>query len=162
MWTWGLWGVPGARAALTDDWDVVPLPTFRGKPRTGLGWASGNALIKTARNPDGAWHLAKYLAGPEAQAGMMRGGNVQPLLKSQASHPAYRAGTPPHSKDVPIKEAETATAPLFYPHNTDLQPMILQALDGVYRGEESLDAMISRLTPLLNEKLREYRARFGY
>src|SRR5206468_3214736 len=31
MWVWGLWGVPGVRAALTDDWDMVPLPTFRGK-----------------------------------------------------------------------------------------------------------------------------------
>ena len=162
MWVWGLWGAPGARATLTDDWDVVPLPAFRGKPRTGLGWASGNALVKGARNPDGAWQFMKYLAGPEAQAGMMRGGNVQPLLKSQAGHAAYREGTPPHSKDVPVKEAETATSPLFYPHNTDLQPMLLQGLDGVFKNEESLDAMISRLTPLLNEKLREYKARFGY
>jgi multiple sugar transport system substrate-binding protein len=162
MWVWGLWGVPGARATLTDDWDVVPLPTFRGRPRVGLGWASGNALVKTARNPDGGWQLAKYLAGPEAQAAMMRGGNVQPLLKSQANHPAYREGSPPHSKDVPIREVETAGAPFFYPHNTDLQPMILDGLERVYKNEESLDAMIARLTPLMNEKLREYRARFGY
>ena len=63
---------------------------------------------------------------------------------------------------MPIKEADIATAPLFYPHNTELQPMILQALDGVYRGDESLDAMISRVTPLMNEKVREYRARFSY
>jgi hypothetical protein len=93
---------------------------------------------------------------------MMSGGNVQPMRKSLANDAAYRDRVPPHSKDVPIKEADVATAPLFYPHNTDLQPMILQALDGVYRGEESLDAMISRVTPLMNEKLREYRARFNY
>jgi ABC-type glycerol-3-phosphate transport system substrate-binding protein len=131
-------------------------------PRVRHGRAPGNAVVKTARNPDGAWHLAKYLAGPEAQTGIMQGGNVQPLRKSQANDAAYRAGTPPHSKDVPVKEADTASVPFFYPHNTDLQPMIRQALDGVYRGDESLDAMITRLTPLLNDKLREYKARFNY
>jgi hypothetical protein len=40
--------------------------------------------------------------------------------------------------------------------------MILDGLERVYKNEESLDAMIARLTPLMNEKLREYRARFGY
>jgi multiple sugar transport system substrate-binding protein len=162
MFVWGLWSVPANRASLTDDWDVVPLPGFRGKQRVGLGWASGNALVKTARNPDGAWHFVKYLAGPEAQAAMMRGGNVQPLLKSQANHPAYREGIPPHSKDVPIKEAESATPPLFYPHNSELQPMVLDALNAVVKGDESLDAMIARMTPLLNDKLREWRGRFDY
>jgi multiple sugar transport system substrate-binding protein len=163
MWVWGLWGVPDIRSAgLADDWDVVPLPGFRGKPRVGLGWASGNAVIKSARNPDGAWQLAKYLTGPETQAGMMSGGNVQPLRKSLANDPAYRDRVPPHSKDVPVKEAEVATAPLFYPHNADVQPLILQALDGVYRGDESLDAMISRVTPLVNEQLRTYRERYTY
>lgn len=162
MFIWGLWSVPANRAALTDDWDVLPLPGFRGKPRVGLGWASGNALVRSARNPDGAWHFIKYLAGSDAQAGMMRGGNVQPLLKSQANHPAYRDGTPPHSKDVPVKEAETATAPLFYPHNAEIQPMLIDGLNSVIRGDESLDAMFSRVGPLVNDKLREYRARYNY
>jgi multiple sugar transport system substrate-binding protein len=162
MYWQGLWNVPGARAQLKDDWDVVPLPQFRGKPRVGFGWASGNAVVASARNPEGGWHFARYLAGPETQAVMMREGNVQPMLKSQANHPSYLEGAPPHSKEVAVKEAEVATTPPFYPHSTEIQNLLVPALDGVAAGQESLDAMLDRLVPAMNEKLKEYRARYGY
>jgi ABC-type glycerol-3-phosphate transport system substrate-binding protein len=162
MAVFGLWSVPDWRAKLSDDWDAAPLPYFQGKPRAGLAWGSGNAMAKGARNPDGAWHLAKYLAGPEAQAAFMRGGYVQPMLTAQASHPSYREGTPPHSKDVPLKEAELATAPAFYPHSLELDGMIQPGLDSVTRGAESLDVMLARVVPLMNQKIREYKARFSY
>jgi multiple sugar transport system substrate-binding protein len=158
----GLWNVPATRAGTTDDWDVVPLPQFRGKPRVGVGWASGDAVVAGARNPDGGWHFAKYLAGPETQAVLMREGNVQPMLKSQANHPAYREGEPPHSKDVALKESEVATVPPFYPHSADVQNMLVPGLDAVAKGQESLDAMIARLTPAMNQKISEFRSRYGY
>jgi ABC-type glycerol-3-phosphate transport system substrate-binding protein len=162
MYWQGLWNAPGARAQLRDDWDVVPLPQLRGRQRVGFGWASGNAVVASARNPEGGWHFARHLAGPETQAVMMREGNVQPMLKSQANHPSYLEGTPPHSKDVAVKEAGVATTPPFYPHSTEIQNLLVPALDGVARGQESLDAMIDRLVPAMNEKLKEYRTRYGY
>lgn len=162
MTVFGLWSVPDWRANLADDWDAVPLPYFQGKQRIGLAWGSGNALATGARNPEGAWHFAKYLASPDAQAAFMRGGYVQPMLTAQANHPSYRQGTPPHSKDVPIKETEVATPPAFYPHSLELDGMILPALNDVSRGAESLDAMLARMVPLMNEKIREYKARFNY
>jgi multiple sugar transport system substrate-binding protein len=162
MYWQGLWNVPATRAQVTDDWDVVPLPQFRGKRRVGVGWASGNAVVAGARNPEGGWHFAKYLAGPEAQAVLMREGNVQPMLKSQANAPAYREGAPPHSKDVALKEAEVATAPPFYPHSTDIQSLLVPGLDAVAIGQESLDAMIARLMPAMNQKLTEYKTRYAY
>jgi multiple sugar transport system substrate-binding protein len=161
MYVEGMWAAINPRTNLKDDWDVVPVPQFQGRPRIGLGWASGNVVVTGARNPDGGWQLAKFLAGPEVQSQMMEAGNAQPFLKAQVRDPGYYKLTPPHSKEVPIKEAEIATSPAFYPHARDVQNMILPALEGVYKGEESLDGMIARLTPLINEKLREYKARFG-
>jgi hypothetical protein len=40
--------------------------------------------------------------------------------------------------------------------------MILPALDAMYRGDESLGSMIARLVPLMNEKLKDYKARVNY
>jgi ABC-type glycerol-3-phosphate transport system substrate-binding protein len=162
MYVEGMWAAINPRTNLKDDWDIVPVPQFQGRPRIGLGWASGNVLVTGARNPDGGWEFAKFLAGPEVQSRMMEAGNAQPFLKAQVRDAGYYKLTPPHNKEVPIKEAEIATSPAFYPHAREVQNMILPALDGVYKGEESLDAMIARLTPLINEKLREYKARFDY
>jgi hypothetical protein len=93
---------------------------------------------------------------------MMRDGNVQPMRKSQANAPSYTEGSPPHSKDVAVKESEVATTPPFYPHSAEIQNMLVPALDGVASGQESLDAMIDRLVPAMNEKIKEYRTRNGY
>ena len=126
----GLFNVSGLRGgAMADDWDVVPQPQFRGKPRVTAGWASGNAVASGARNPDAAWHFVKFLAGPDVQASMMQDGNYQPMIKSMVGHPSYLHSTPPHSKDVPLKDVEFAAPPPFYPHSAEVQGMIEPALE---------------------------------
>ena len=93
---------------------------------------------------------------------MMQDGNYQPMIKSMVGHPSYLHSTPPHSKDVPLKDVEFAAPPPFYPHSAEVQGMIEPALDLVARGDELLEAMLARLTPLLNQKVQEYRTQFGY
>jgi hypothetical protein len=52
MYWQGLWNVRAARSTLKDNWDVVPLPQFRGAQRVGFGQRGSGELQESG------WRLA--------------------------------------------------------------------------------------------------------
>lgn len=83
----GRYLVPELIANSTIDWDVVPLPVIN-EP---AGMMDGKifSIAKTAKNPDGAWKLLRYMIFEEGADTLVSFGDIVPPLKSKAYSDAY-------------------------------------------------------------------------
>jgi multiple sugar transport system substrate-binding protein len=143
-----------------EDFDVIPLPTFPGRPRLTIGWGSGNAMMAASRRRAIAWEFVKHLSDKEVYEILLDKGVMQPVRKSQANSPAYRRNTPPYSFDVPIDDTKTARTPPFHPAMSELPAMILTALGDAFAGKSAVKPIVEQLVPQINQKLAEYNSRF--
>lgn len=74
-------------AQMTDEWDIVEIPTGPVGYKVARGATAGWAIPINAKNPDGAWEVLKYLASHEAQLALLetgRGGVALPALREFA------------------------------------------------------------------------------
>ncbi len=155
-WTWGT-----NRTKLQDDWDVAPLPQFKGKKRITMGQASPFILATSSKVKDQAWQLMKYLSGPDGQQLALERGISQPMLRSQFQSPAFTKLTPPHSHEVAVNETQYAVPPPYGPSYNDVQALIDQVMGPVYNGEQSARQAIQAAMPQFRQILDETKARYG-
>lgn len=91
------------RNATDFEWDVAPPPAKVEVPQKGYGSFIVYAVTKVAENPDGAWELLKFMAGPDGGKIFASAGTFVPALKEAAE--VIAAESPP---------------PDFYPQNIQL------------------------------------------
>jgi multiple sugar transport system substrate-binding protein len=159
----GYWASGGYRRTMKpagEDFDVMPLPTFPGRPRLTVGWGSGNAILAGSRHTAAAWELVKYLSDKEVAEYLLEEGLAQPVRKSHANSPAFRRNTPPYSFDVPLDDAKSARTPPFHPVMSELPGLMDAALAEAYAGSSAVKPLIDRFLPQINQKLQEYSRRF--
>jgi multiple sugar transport system substrate-binding protein len=143
-----------------EDFDVMPLPTFPGRPRLTIGWGSGNAMVAGGSHKAMAWEFVKHLSDREVYEILLERGVMQPVRKSQANSPAYRKHTPPHSFDVPLDDTRTARTPPFHPAMGELPAMMVEGLAEAFAGKSAVKPLVEQLVPLVNAKLAEFNARY--
>ena len=157
----GTWNSGTYRSKLQDDWDVAPLPQFKGKKRVTMGQASPFIMSATTKFKDQTWLLMRYLAGPEGQTVSMENGNSQPMLKAQFNSPAYTKLTPPHSPQVSVNETQFGVPSPYGPAYNDLQALVTQVLAPVYTGQQTAKEAITAAGPSLQQAMNDAKARYG-
>jgi ABC-type glycerol-3-phosphate transport system substrate-binding protein len=143
-----------------DDFDVMPLPTFPGRPRLTVGWGSGHSLLAASKRKAIAWELVKHLSDAEVYETLLEQGVMQPVRKSQQNSPAFRKNSPPYSFDVPIEDTRTARTPPFHPAMGELPALITNGLADAFAGKSAVKPLIEQLVPLVDQKLAEYNSRY--
>jgi ABC-type glycerol-3-phosphate transport system substrate-binding protein len=143
-----------------DDFDVMPLPTFPGRPRLTVGWGSGHAMMAASKRKAIAWELIKHLSDAEVYETLLEKGVMQPVRKSQQNSPAYRKHSPPYSFDVPVEDTKTARTPPFHPAMGELPALITNGLADAFAGRSAVKPLIEQLVPQIDQKLAEYNSRF--
>jgi multiple sugar transport system substrate-binding protein len=106
----GLWKTPSFRNISKFKWDVAPFPAKAGvKP---LYWAggSGYTMRRDVANPELAWKLVKFMAGPEGQKRLAATGLAQPALKKLAAGPEFLDGKDPKNKKMLLNCAANGLA----------------------------------------------------
>ena len=81
-------GVAAYRAVADLDWDVAPLPSYKGRHTTTLT-SDGYCLTTAAPDPAAAWRFIEFAASEVGQTLLARTGRVGPSLISVAESPVF-------------------------------------------------------------------------
>ena len=110
MYQNGIWEVPNMRKMLKPgspeffDWDICLAPAYAGENgvpvRKSTTGGSGYAIMSSTKNPDIAWKLTKFLAGPPGMTAMAKAGIAQPAIRKLALTPGIWLP----GKDTPLEE----------------------------------------------------------
>jgi multiple sugar transport system substrate-binding protein len=133
-------------------WDVAP-PPGRKNQRTESSVVVF-AVPKSARNPDLAWELLKYLSGPEGGTILAQGRQYTPI-----NNAAAKAVTADHSSPAHLDLFAAAGAHLTQPNQTSntlgARDIYRPALDNVYLGKESAKSVLTSVRPQVQKALTE-------
>ncbi len=152
MYSGGIWKVPEFRNIKSFDWDVVEFPTGpKGKRGFPLS-ATGYGIVKTCKNPEVAYELVKYLAGPEGQKLMAATGLTQPAMKTLADSPAFLDTQIPQGKKFLVNAVKDGHFRPFDANATEWLDMMGTELAIVWLGTETPEAALTKLNKTINEK----------
>jgi multiple sugar transport system substrate-binding protein len=152
----GRWMVPTYRK-LDFDWDIAPMPA--GKTGISTGWSGsvGFAINKQAKNPDQAYKLIEYFAGPVGQEKMAELGFSIPNFKSMASQEKFlQPDQKPANAQVFLMAAENQRpGPWTFVPNNKWFDVLNQNLGKMWSGEKTAAELMKELEPKIMEALKE-------
>ena len=139
MFVSGRWSVPAFRQKLGFRWDIRPLP--RGPAGSIVDAdASGWAISRHCPDPDAAWSLITWLAGPEACRAFTAGGLIVPARADIARSATFlQPGQSPASARTFLDVLATARPLQTPPSWGELNGELDQNLGPVWQGRKSLD-----------------------
>jgi multiple sugar transport system substrate-binding protein len=152
----GRWMVPRFRK-LGFDWDVAPVPVPDGA-RSGIVWSGsvGLAVSSKGRDPDDAFALVAWLAGPEGQARLARTGLQVPNQRALAMTDVFlQPGLRPAHADVFVRAAE-GSRPSAVTETPDAYWFDVMAIhmEQVWRGERTAASLFPEIAPRIDRLLR--------
>lgn len=106
----GLWKTPTFRNITRFKWDVAPFPVKAGAKAKYWSGGSGYTMRNDVANPELAWKLVKFMAGPEGQRRLAATGLAQPALKKMAEGPEFLDGKDPQNKKMLLHCAANGVA----------------------------------------------------
>jgi len=161
----GRWRVPTLKARAKFDFDVVPFP--RGKAGSivdidGSGWV----MAAGTRNPEAAWKLLSFLAGPEAiqiftKTGLIipaRGVDVKNVEKSIQNLKDFFVPPPPRNQHFFLTVNKTARPTETFERWNEALQLINKALEPVWQGKAELKAALDGVAPQVQKILDEVQA----
>ncbi|WP_105318445.1 ABC transporter substrate-binding protein [Thermus tenuipuniceus] len=161
----GRWRVPTLKARAKFDFDVVPFP--RGKAGSivdidGSGWV----IAAGSRNPEAAWKLLSFLAGPEAnriftRTGLIipaRGVDVKNVDRSIQNLKDFFVPPPPKNQQYFLTVNRTARPTETFERWNEALQLINKALEPVWQGKAELKAALDGVAPQVQKILDEVQA----
>ncbi len=150
----GRWRVPTLKQRAKFQWDVVPFP--RGKAGSivdidGSGWA----ISRQSRNPEAAWRLLKFMAGPQGSLVFTRGGLIIPAIGFDPKNPdtsnaifqAFFQPPPPRNQQYFLTVNQKARPTETFEAWNEALNLITKALAPVWEGKEEVKAALDRVAP---------------
>ncbi|HXI18973.1 MAG TPA: extracellular solute-binding protein [Chloroflexota bacterium] len=135
--------VVAIRNAVKDnfEWDVELRPAFPKKRVVGMG-TQGVTVSTQTKQPDVAWHAAKYTITPAGQKIYASQYASVPVLQSLRNDPVWRnLPAPPANVDAFIKAADFGTLPPDFPETCgtvyigDLNVLMTQTINDIVNGK---------------------------
>lgn len=161
----GRWRVPTLKARAKFDFDVVPFP--RGKAGSivdidGSGWV----MAANTKNPEAAWKLLAFLAGPEAsqvftKTGLIipaRGVDVKNVERSLQNLKDFFVPPPPKNQQYFLTVNRTARPTETFERWNEALQLINKALEPVWQGKAELKAALDGVAPQVQKILDEVQA----
>lgn len=147
--TYGI--VPYLRETVTDfAWDVAP-PPAKVEQKTEASVILF-AAPQGAENPDGAWKLLKFLAGPEAGKTLADGRAFTPINREAAST-ITATDEPPQNVSLFAEAADHLTATNQTNATGEARNIYRPALDEVYNCEASAQDVLTSVRPRIEDLL---------
>ena len=132
------------RSTIKDsfDWDVAALPSM-GAP-TSILHSDAYCLPARAKNPDAAWKLIEFAAGPVGQKTMTAIGRLVPSLKAVAESPVFLDpnAKPANSRvwlDTPLRPAPT------HKNWPAIETAITKEFEKAYYGVQSVSDAVTTI-----------------
>ncbi|ADR35869.1 extracellular solute-binding protein family 1 [Oceanithermus profundus DSM 14977] len=161
----GRWRVPSLKKKAKFDWDIVPFP--RGKAGSivdidGSGWA----ISRQSRNPDAAWEVLKFLAGPEGSLAFTKGGLIIPAIGFDPNNPqatnailkAFFQPPPPRHQQYFLTVNKDAVPTETFERWSEALNLISKALGPVWEGKEDVQTALDKVAPAVQKILDEVQA----
>jgi multiple sugar transport system substrate-binding protein len=79
---------PSLRANAAFQWDVAPLPKFKGR-RANVLLTDGYCLAAASQHPEAAWAFIEFASSPTGQTLLTFTGRIVPSLKTVAESPVF-------------------------------------------------------------------------
>ena len=148
----GIWHTPKFREIKNFGWDVVEFPKgpkdHRGFPLS----AAGYSIVKTCPNPELAYELVKFLAGPVGQKYMAATGLTQPAIKTLAKSPVFLDGQDPKSKAFLVDAVQYGHYQPMDPNINEWKAMVDSAMDRVWNDNVDVAQALTKVTKEINSK----------
>jgi multiple sugar transport system substrate-binding protein len=156
MWQTGVWAAPGIMAVPEFDYGIVSVPKGpKGLRRTVVKPNSESIPVGVSGpRAAAAWELAKYIAGPEWQKGLIDAGQSLTHLKSQVDY---------FLKHCPIKDSKTFVEPYerkevthipLIPRWVEYTAVVDEEFNKVRSGEAGVPAAVGAIKARVNEVLK--------
>lgn len=141
-------GVPAARAAAGLDWDVAPIPSYKGR-HTNLLTSDGYCLTAAAPDPAAAWRLIEFAASPVGQTILAGSGRLGPSLIAVAESPVFLDPTTAPANDQAFLNALDSAWPMPpHPNWNEIEDILNDEIRRAFYGEttalEAISAAVFR------------------
>ncbi|MBX5493211.1 MAG: sugar ABC transporter substrate-binding protein [Chloroflexi bacterium] len=136
------------------DWDVVGLP--RGKVAANVLGGAGYAMSRISAQPEAAWQLLKFLAGPKGQALFAESGLITPARRSVREDHIF-LHRQPYNSQVFLEETTHGQPNLQARRADELNAVLEAALRPFWRGEQSAAEALAAARPAIEDILAEER-----
>jgi len=157
MYQSGFWESTLFKNIKDFDWDVAMFPKGpTGIRRFGTG-GSGYCILKSTKYPELAWDIVKQLTNQKSQIALAEMGLAQPAIKSIAMGP-YFAGSSalPKNKGMLNEAVKYVVYEPFHIKWREIKELhLVPQLDLVFNGTETVEDVISKVTPEANKLLKE-------
>ncbi len=130
------------------SWDVVPLP--QGATRANVAGGAGYTISRRSQHQDAAWQLVRFLSGQKAQAILSESGLITPARRSVREDNIF-IRQQPYEADVFLAETEMGRPVPNFPGVTEMQRVIDEGLDPVWRGERPAAEVLRELAPRVEQ-----------
>jgi len=154
MVAWGHWQVARVR---TDPfkWDVAPMPKTKDGKRVGLGWYSGNGMVRTTKSPDASWEFLKWFGGAAGQRFLGLEGLTLPAVRKVAESDEIMKSVPPDNQRAFLTEIDRVRIRWNWnvTEQRDWNDIINPELTKVWAGEAKAKDVLPAIVPRLNEVL---------
>jgi len=158
MFLSGIWETPKFRGIQNLRWDVAMFPkNDKGIRGFGTG-GTGYAILKSSKHKEEAWQVIKALTGPRGQMELAKRGLAQPARISIAKGPAFARDkeNAPANKGMLNEAVRYSVYDPFSPRWREIESKFLQpALDMIFNNKESIESVMGRLVPEMNQLLTE-------
>lgn len=164
----GIWEVPNLRKKLVPgtkdffEWDITLVPAYKdGTQRMPTG-GSGYSILKQTPNPEAAWKLVKWMAGPEGMDAMARAGIAQPAIPEIARREPWVPGpnTPLAERYPPSRILTDTAVPsvVFDPVSEnwpEVKLLLASYVDRIWMGSMTPEQALKEGTAIAQRRLDE-------
>lgn len=130
------------------SWDVAPLP--QGKRRANVAGGAGYTISKRSQQKDAAWQLVRFLSGQKAQAILSESGLITPARRSVREDNIF-IRQQPYEAAVFLAETEIGRPVPNFPGVTEMERVIDEGLDPIWRGERPAADVLPELAPKVEQ-----------
>lgn len=147
--------------AKTFNWDIVTMPVYPDKPKTGSSDIPNHVMItKTSKAKDDAFRVVETILSDEVQSMMSRGGIV-PVLTKQSVKDEFL-------KDIEFARGKNASAvfkleraPARIPNEYDgaVQALLTTAMRDIYPGKKDVNTALRDIDEEANKRIETEKAK---
>ena len=171
MYQTGIWEVPQMRKMLVPgtkdffEWDIVEAPAFAGydgKPVKGYTTGgSGYGIMRSAKDPDLAWKLTRFLGGEAGMIAMAKAGIAQPAIQKLARTPGIWIPGPntplaeqyPANRIITDTEVDNVQFPTTSRFSQSLTDRVNKGVELIFNGQKSAEEILKENKVIAQERL---------
>ncbi len=148
----GGWLIPYMATTYPNvQYDIAPLPMAPNGQRANLTFTNAWSAYSGTKNPEAAWELIKYMAGPTVQESQLNDGFALPTLKSLANASYFTS----HSGFKTLFDAASYSYADYYgPQDSAIHTDVSNAIQEVMLGKQDAKTALDNAATQVDSSLQ--------